>query len=403
MRFHYLASQTSGKIIEGDMEAGGSAEVLSYLANQGLRPVSIKLLKDVGQASRHLIFGKSITTTDKVFLAKYLSLMLKVGTDLLKAIDILIGDMDKPAMKALLIEMRGNLEKGQPFYSTFAKYPKYFSSVFVNLIKAGETSGNLEMVLENLTISLEKDQDIQRKIKSALTYPIILMVGSLSVLIVMVTFAVPKLANIFSSFPTQPPLFTRVVLIVGLFLSHYIWIILAVLAAIAIFLWYALSKTVAGKKIAYQFAMRTPVLKNVLKQMALQRFASTLSSLMKAGLPILDAIEITADTVGSQPLKESLLRISREGVAKGLSLGDAFRREAIFPGVVVNLMAISEKAGHIEDILGTLADFYSNEAETAIKIMVNLLEPLMLVVIGVIIGLIAVSVIIPIYQMINQF
>jgi len=219
----------------------------------------------------------------------------------------------------------------------------------------------------------------------------------------METFAVPRLATIFTSFPTQPPLFTRIVLVVGLFLSHYIWIILVILAAIVIFLWYALSKTVSGKKILYQFATKIPVLKNVLKQIALQRFASTLSSLMKAGLPILDAIEITAQTVGSEPMKESLIRISREGVARGLSLGDAFRREAIFPGVVVNLMAISEKAGHIEDILLTLADFYGNEAESAIKVMVNLLEPLMLVAIGLIIGLIAVSIIVPIYQMISQF
>jgi len=295
------------------------------------------------------------------------------------------------------------LEKGQPFYSTFVKYPKYFSSVFVNLIKAGETSGNLETVLENLTVSLEKDQDISRKIKSALTYPIILMIGSFSVLIIMVTFALPRLAEIFTSFPTQPPLFTRIVLAVGLFLSHYIWIILAILVAIIIFFWYVFSKTVSGKKILYQFATKIPVLKNVLKQMALQRFASTLASLMKAGLPILDALEITAQTVGSEPLKESLFRISRQGVAKGLTLGDAFRREAIFPGVVVNLMAISEKAGHIEDILLTLADFYGKEAEAAIKVMVNLLEPLMLVVIGLIIGLMAVSIIIPIYQMISQF
>jgi len=403
MRFHYLASQTSGKIIEGDFEAGSPAEVLEYLANQGLRPVSIKIVKGIKQSRHQFIFGRNITVTDKVFLTKYLALMLRVGTDLFKAIDILISDLDKPAMKAFLMELRATLEKGQPFYSTFAKYPEYFSSVFVNLIKAGETSGNLETVLENLTVSLEKDQDISRKIKSALTYPIILMIASFSVLIIMVTFAVPKLAAIFTSFPTQPPLFTRIVLAVGLFLSHYIWIILGILVAVIIFFWYAFTKTVSGKKILYQFSTKIPVLKNVLKQMALQRFASTLSSLMKAGLPILDAIEITAQTVGSEQIKESLIRISREGVAKGLTLGDAFRREAIFPGIVVNLMAISEKAGHTEEVLSTLADFYGNEAESAIKIMVNLLEPLMLVAIGLIIGLIAVSIIVPIYQMISQF
>jgi len=403
MRFHYLASQPDGKVIEGDFEANGTAEVLKYLAGQGLQPISVKVSKNIEAAGRHFVFSGNITTTDKVFLTKYLSLMLKVGTDLLKAIDILIEDLDKPAVKAFLKEMRVNLEKGQPFYSTFAKYPKYFSSVFVNLIKAGEASGNLEAILANMTVSLEKEQEINRKIKSAMTYPIILLIGSFSVLVVMVTFAVPRLATVFASFPTQPPLFSRIVIATGLFLSHYIWFFLVGLVALVGFFWYSFAKTVSGKKILYQFATRIPVLKNVLKQIALQRFAATLSSLMKAGLPILDAIEITAQTVGSQPMKESLVRIAREGVAKGLTIGEAFRREKIFPGVVVNLMAVSEKAGHIEEVLSTLSDFYGSETENAIKILVSLLEPAMLVFIGSIIGLIAVSIIVPVYQMISQF
>jgi len=152
----------------------------------------------------------------------------------------------------------------------------------------------------------------------------------------------------------------------------------------------------------YRFAMKLPVIKNVLKQMALQRFASTLSSLLMAGLSILDSLEITAQTVGFEDLKNSLMRVSREGIAKGLTIGEAFRRETIFPRVVVNLMAISEKAGHIENILLALADFYEGEIETAVKTMVSFLEPVMLMAIGIIIGTIAVSIIVPIYQLVGQ-
>ncbi len=402
MRFHYIASQPTGRVIEGDFEAAGPAEVLEYLASQGLRPVSIKLLKSL-EKSRHFLLNKKITTADKVFLTKYLSLMLKVGTDLLRAIDILITDLDKPVMKALLLEIRGTLEKGMPFYSTFLKYPKYFSPVFVNLIKAGETSGNLERVFAELTVSLEKEQDLHNKLKSALTYPIILLIASFSILILLVTFAIPKIAVVFNSFPTKPPLFSQVVISIGLFISQYIWIFLGVLVALVVVSWYIFSKTVSGKKILYQFATKVPVIKDVLKQMAIQRFATTLSSLMKAGLPILDSLEITAQTVGFEELKNSLIRISREGVAKGLTIGEAFRREAIFPRVVVNLMAVSEKAGHIEDILSTLGNFYSGETETSIKIMVTFLEPVLLIGIGLIIGTIAVAIIVPIYQIVGQF
>jgi len=404
MRFHYIASRPNGKIIEGDFEGNGPAEVLEYLASQGLKPISIKVVKGVEElGKKSFIFKKGITINDKVFLTKYLSLMLKVGTDLLKAIDILIADLENQTLKALLIEIRGNLEKGKPFYSTFLKYPKYFSPVFVNLIKAGEASGNLERVFEDLSASLEREQDLRRKIKAAFTYPVILLIASFAILILLISFVLPKIATVFTSANIKPPLFSKIVISVGLFINHYIWFFLIFLIILVISLWYLFTKTPSGKRILYQFALKLPIIKNVLKQIALQRFASTLSSLLKAGLPILDALEITSQTVGYGEMKDSLLRISREGITKGLTVGEAFRREAVFPRVVVNLMSISEKAGHIEDILSTLATFYEGEIETEIKTLVSFLEPVLLLGIGLVIGTIAISVIVPIYQLVGQF
>lgn len=403
MRFHYIASQANGKIVESEFDAAGPAEILEYLAGQGLRPVSIKAVKGLNEAGKSFIFNKGININDKVFLTKYLSLMLKVGTNLFAAINILIADMDKPSMKALLIEIRSTLEKGKPFYSVFLKYPKYFSAVFVNLIKAGETSGNLDTVFQDLSTSLEKEQDLRRKVRAALIYPIILLGASFGLLLLLVTFAIPRLAKIFSTFSAKPPLFSRIVISTGLFINDYVFVILFLIAALGIGGWLFFGRTITGKKIAYQFYTKLPVIKNVLKQTSLQRFAATLSSLLKAGLPILDAIEITAQTVGSEPMKEALIRVSREGVSKGLTLGEAFRREPIFPKIVVNLIAISEKAGHIENILGILADFYSGEVEASVKSMVGFLEPIMLLAIGLVIGTIAIAVIVPIYQMVGQF
>jgi len=402
MRFHYIASQSNGKIVEDDFEAAGPAEILEYLASQGLRPVSIKTLKGFNEVSRGFIFSRGINITDKVFLTKYLSLMLKVGTNLFNAINILIADLDKPSMKTLLMEIRASLEKGKPFYTTFLKYPKYFSVVFVNLIKAGEASGNLDKVFEDLSGSLEKEQDLRRKVKSALVYPVILLGASFTLLIVLVTFAVPRLAKIFESFNTEPPLFSRIVIGAGLFINDNLIVLSLLLIIVAFGSWYTFAKTLVGRKIAYQFALKLPVIKTVLRETAIQRFAATLSSLLKAGLPILDALEITAQTVGSEQMKEALIRVSREGVSKGLTLGDAFRKEPVFPKIVVNLIAISEKAGHIEDILAVLADFYSGEVEASVKSLVSFLEPILLLGIGLVIGSVAVAVIVPIYQMIGQ-
>ena len=403
MRFHYIAFQTGGKIIEGDYEAESTADVLGYLASQGLRPISLKASKELAETKGFKIFSHTIDIEDKVFLTKYLALMLRVGTDLLRAIDILVADFEKPALKALLMEIRSSLEKGQPFHSVFLKYPKFFSSVFINMIKAGETSGNLELVFGQLSVSLQKEQDLRRQIKAALTYPVILLSASVVILFILVSFALPKISNIFSSGGFEPPLFSKIVFAIGLFMGKYFWFILALAVILIGGIWFFMVKSVSGKKIFSRFIVRTPLIGSVLKKIALQRFASTFSALLSSGLPILDSLEITADAVGNEELKASLRRIAREGISKGLTIGEAFRKEPVFPRVVVNLMAISEKAGHIENILATLADFYTSEIESSIKSLVSFLEPILLLVIGLVIGTIALAIIVPIYQLVGQF
>ena len=403
MKFHYTASQSSGKIIEGDYEAAGSADVLGYLASQGLRPISLKTIKDFDKKYRFNVFGQTITTEDKIFLTKYLALMMKVGTDLFKAIDILIADFQRPGLKSFLIEMRLALEKGQQLYSVFYRFPKFFSPVFINLIKAGEVSGNLEKVFEKLSVSLQKEQNLKQQIKAAITYPIILLIASIIILFILVGFALPKIANVFGSGGFEPPLFSKIVFSIGLFVGNYFFIILLAFIIFVASVWFFAFKTLIGKKIISRFAVRIPLVGEVLKKIAIQRFASTFSSLLSAGMPIIESLEITADAVGLQELKDSLLRISREGLSKGLTIGEAFRKEPVFPKVVVNLMSISEKAGHIEGILATLADFYEAEIESSIKSLVSFLEPILLLGIGLIIGTIALAIIVPIYQLVGQF
>lgn len=402
MKYRYIASEPNGKVTEGEMEAEGPAEVLENLAKGGLRPISIKPAKSLSFASKSLFRG-SVNTSDKVFLTKYLALMLKVGTDLLKAINILIDDFDKPAMKDILVEVRKSLEKGQPFYSTFAKHKESFSSVFVSLIKAGEASGNLEKVFEDLSVSTEKEQVLKNKIKSALVYPIILLAMSFFMVIFLVTFALPKISGMFQTGSFEPPLFSKIVFTVGGFLGNYMFIFLPFFLAGIGGLAFFLFKTIAGRKIFYRFVDFIPVVRGVLKKIALQRFATTLSSLMKSGLPILDSLEISAEAVGNEELRASLLRISREGVSKGLTLGEAFKREGEFPKVVSNLIAVSEKAGHVEDVLDTLADFYETEIDVSVKALVSFVEPIMLLILGLVIGGIALAVIIPVYQLVGQF
>jgi type II secretory pathway component PulF len=402
LSFHYVATDVSGKIIEGDLEAESPAEVLMWMSQQGLRPVSIKSTGSSKSKDLAAVFGGRISVEDKIFITKYLGLMLKVGTDLFKAIEILIADFDKPAVKSLLIEVRETISKGQPFYTTFTKYPKQFSSVFVNLVKAGENSGNLEKVFGDLSISLEKEQAIRSKIKGALTYPVILVCLAMVILLVMVTYALPKIHGVFASGNIDPPMFSRVVFGIGLFINAHVIAVysLLIISSVGGFIFF--TRSILGRKFVSNLLARTPVIRTVLHRIALQRFAATLASLLRSGMPLLESIETTADAVGSIELKEALYRISRDGISKGLTIGEAFRREPFFPRVVVNLIAISEKAGHLEEVLETLADFYESEIDSSIKMLVSFLEPVLLLVIGMIVGLIALAVIVPIYQLIGQ-
>ena len=399
MKFKYIASDPNGKILEGNIEMAGPAGVLEWMVAQGLRPVSVKAISGVEGGKLKGLFSPAISFEDKVFITKYLSLMLRVGTDLFKAIDVLIVDFDKPAVKAFLIEVRDTLAKGEPFYTTFAKYPKYFSPVFANLVRAGEKSGSLDKVFDDLSHSLEKEQQLRAKLRGALIYPLILVCLAFVIVFLLVALALPKLAEVFTSGGIEPPLFSRIVFGIGKFIGDNMLIIsslivVSVIGSIAFF-----KGTALGKKLGFHFMAKLPVIRQVVYRTAIQRFAFTLASLLKSGMPLIESIESTADAVGNPEMKAALLRISREGISKGLTIGEAFQREPFFPRVVVNLIAVSEKVGHIDDILDKLADFYEAEIDASIKTLISFLEPVLLLIIGLIVGSIALAIIVPIYQL----
>lgn len=402
MKYSYIATKEDGSMVEGVVEAQELNDVLQYLSGQKLKPINVKKIGNK-KSSDFSFFKKKISISDLVFLSKYLALMLRIGTGLMQALDVLIEDFKKPAMREFLLEARQNLERGLPFATVFAKYPHVFTPVYINLVRAGEASGNLEEVFENLSVSLSKEKMIRDQIKSALIYPILLFSVSVLVLIFMVIFVLPKVANVFTQSGFEPPTFSRIVFSVGLFFGQYGVLFLVFVAGLVgggVFLY---QRNLGFKKFISSMINEIPAVKDIIKKISIQRFAGTLSSLVKAGLPMMRALEITADASGRIELKEALQRVSNEGIAKGLTLGEAFKREKYFPSTVSNLMAISEKAGHIDEVLVTLSEFYGSEIDTSLKTLVSFLEPALLLFIGVIIAIIALSIITPIYQFTTQF
>ncbi len=401
MLYHYLASDSNGRMVEGDLDADNVPQVLQHLAGKELRPISVIEVRKLGKVFQNLF--SNINITDKVFLTKYLSLMLRVGTDLLSAINILIADFDKPAMRSFLLEVRDNLSRGLPFYEAFSKYPNVFSPVFVNLVKAAEASGNLQQTFEDLSNSIEQEVELSNKVRSALIYPLILLVAALSVITFLVVFAIPRIAKVFGDSGINPPLFSRIVFSIGLFLNDHLGLIAILFVGTSLPGIYFFWKHPTGRRLRDRILRTLPLISTVYRETAVQRFAATFSALMKAGIPIIQSIRITADVVGSEEFKISLLRVADEGLSKGLTIGEAFRKENTFPRVVSNLIAISEKAGHLAEVLETLAKFYSSNVDAKVRSLVSVIEPLLLMVMGLIVGLIALSIIIPIYQLTSNF
>jgi len=400
MKFKYKAADLSGKFIEGEASGESISDALKVLAAQGLKPISVTPLGKNRRTAR--IFGGGVSIKEQIFLTRYLALMLRVGMNLLSAISVLIDNFENPTLKNFLKEVRISIEKGNPLYMVFARYPQYFSAVFTNLVKAGEQSGTLDQVFESLNLNLEREMNLRNSIRAALFYPLVLFVLASLVLLFLVTFAIPKIAGIFTDTGGDVPVFSRIVFAVGLALGSHPWLVFGGFFAVMIGL-YLFFRSAEGKRALYTIMSHVPVLRTVVERVALQRMAVTLSALLKAGLPILDALEITAEVIGNRAFTRALQRVAREGLTKGKTLGEAFRAEPIFPGVVTSLIAISEQAGQLPSVLETLARFYEEEVNQEVKRLVAILEPLMLLLIGGVVGLIALSIIVPIYQLVGAF
>ncbi len=404
MLYKYSAYNSKGAVVQGEMQGKNITSVLIALQRDGLKPILIKPKYSLANILKiKLGSKKEITIEDQMFLTKYLYLMLKVGTNLIKAIDILKEDFPKQSVRDFLEEIKINLKKGQPFWEAFAKYPKYFSPTFIAMVKAGEASGKLEETFKTLSESLDKQETLRKRVRSALIYPTLLVVVSFIVIGVIVFFAMPRISKIFLSTGVKPPAFTQAVINTSNFLSTYGLYIFGFFIFLIILFYFLYRESLTARRFILNTFYNVPILNKVLEKMDLQSLCSVFSSLLSSGLPIIRAIEITAETLKSPKMKEALLRIAKQRLSIGQTLSESFRAERdVFPQVLVSLISMSEKAGHLETTLITLADFYTEEVDSIVKSIMSILEPVLLVFIGLIVALVALSTIVPIYQMVTK-
>ncbi len=403
MLYIYEASDKEGVVIKGKIEAETRGAVIEYLEKKELIPVSIeKEGEEKGIQILSLSLFERVKPIDRVLLVRNLAAAIKAGLNIIEALDVLISDATKNIIKKILNQAKFNLQNGQALSTTFAYYKKYFPPVFVGLVRAGEASGRLESTLDELAQHLSKEYNLTRKVKSALAYPIVLLTASVSVVIMLLTFVIPRLAKSFKMSKTELPFITKALIAISNILTYSYFLDIIVIVALVWFFAY-FRTTSMGRRVFLKILLRIPVARNLVKKVALVRLTRTLGSLVSSGTTIIEALGFSADAVGNETYKKAILS-SSEQIRSGIALSRAFGEHSeLFPRLLISMMAVGEKTGTLEKVLKTFSDFYDEEVDHTLKDLTTFIEPILLLFMGLIIGTIALSILLPIYQLVGKF
>ncbi len=407
VNFSYQAVDKDGRVFRGEIRAVDRRTAIAELSAQGLLPT--RLAEGSGKREHGSRFSLNssislggVSTVDKILLARHLSVILKTGTSLREALDILYSDFEKPILRRLIAEARTHVEGGEPLSEFFNRYPRYFPPIFVGLIRAGESSGTLDNAFFSLYNQLSRDYDLLRRVRAAMIYPTILLIGSAGILVLMMTFILPRMAASFKGVVSELPWITRFFMAISEYLSRYPAVTLGtflVLIAAGFFLF----RSVRGRAITFFIFARLPVASELIKKLTLARFCRTFRNLLLSGVNAIDGIGIAATTVVNPTYTASLQGAIQE-IQRGSSLSDAFRsKPKLYPSFFTSIVTIGERTGTLEQSLDTLSSFYEEEVDRLLKNLVSLIEPILIFVMGIIIALVALSVLLPIFRTVRMF
>ncbi|HZS06709.1 MAG TPA: type II secretion system F family protein [Blastocatellia bacterium] len=347
--------------------------------------------------------GGSVGAKDLSIFTRQFSVMIDAGLPLVQCLDILAEQQPNKFFKQALTNIRNDVESGMTLADSMAKQPKAFDRLYTNMVAAGETGGILDLILQRLAVYIEKAVKLKGDVKSALIYPVAVIVIAIMVISVIMIFVIPAFTKIFQELlgPGELlPLPTRIVVGISHFMASYWWIGAALIAAMvwAVKMYY---RTPGGKKVIDTMMLKMPVFGSVLRKVAVARFARTLSTLLSSGVPILESLDITAKTAGNVVITEAITRV-REGVERGQTFVEPLRATQVFPNMVAQMVGIGEQTGAMDAMLGKIADFYEQEVDTAVKQMLTLIEPIMIGFLGVTIGGIVISMYLPLFTLIGK-
>lgn len=393
--FSYVGVTSGGKQVKGELQAANKNEAVSLLRKKKVRPISIK----ASGFELKLPFLDSVKLQDISRFTRQFSAMTSAGLPLVQCLDILGGQTENKKLAAAIKQISSDIQGGNTLADALFKHPSIFNPLYCNMVSAGEASGSLDTVLSRLAEYLEKSDALIRKIKGAMTYPVIVLCVAVGATTAMLTFVVPTFANMFEDVGGTLPLPTQIVMNISTFLQTFFPLILLSVAGIAVGVG-SYYKTPDGKLRIDKIKLKIPVFGDLERKSAISRFAQTLSTLLTSGVTILDALSITAKTAGNKVLEKGIVR-TLERISGGLTIAEPLKETGVFPPMVIHMIAVGEKTGDLAEMLKKIAQFYQEEVDAAIEALTSIIEPIMIVMMGIVIGGILIAMYLPMFDMIG--
>jgi len=395
--FVWRGKTISGALQSGEVTFDTQEEVLSFLRKKKVVITSIQ--EKPKEVKLRFSLRKKVSTKDLAVFTRQFATMINAGLPLVQCLEILSKQTEKPYFKKIISDVMHDVETGSTLAEALGKHKTVFDQLFVNMVESGEAGGILDDILLRLATYIEKSEALRRKVKSAMMYPTVVLVVALGATTFMLLFIIPTFAKMFGDFGGQLPLPTRIVLELSNLLKGYWWAIAGVIGGL-MFAFKAYYKTEGGKRVIDGFQLKIPILGEVLRKSAIARFTRTLGTLIKSGVPILTGLDITARTAGNKVISESVMR-TRASIREGETLAAPLRQCEVFPAMVVQMIAVGEETGALDEMLKKIADFYDDEVDTAVDTLTSVIEPLMIVVMGVMVGGMVVAMYLPMFKLIS--
>lgn len=397
--FGYEAVDNKGRTLKGAMEADSEQLVLAKLHEQGLHVVRVEQQREKTKLFSGFGKAKKPKLQALVVFTRQFATMIDAGIPILRCLDILHTQTKDAALKNALDSVRKDVKSGMALNEAMEKHPLVFSDLFVNMIRAAEVAGILDQILDRLATFLEKDLEVRQKIKSAMMYPVMVLVFSFLVLVALFMFVLPKFKEIFASMNVEMPAMTKFLFSASDFLIGYWW----ALAGLAIGMVFVLKAYIRKPKGKYQYdwlKLRFPIFGELVLKLAVARFARTLGVLVSSGVPLMRTLEIVGQTSGNQVLAHAI-EGTRQSIREGQPLSAPFAATGLFPAMVIHMMDIGEESGRLSEMMVKIADFYEQEVDATIKGLTSMIEPLLIVFLGGVVGFIAISIMMPMFKLIN--